>query len=396
MLDEEQPQDGQVNVYVTGLPLKITPKKFRQLFSPFGSIIATRVVPRRKGFSPVGFVQYTHPAMAHAAVAAMHGTAVEGYTLSASLAKRDKDKGLNCPPSSKLYVANLPKRFGEAEVQAIFSRFGPLQSIRMLRTQGVRGALGTALVTFENVEDAIQAKEVVHCAQLPGDEPLLEVKFAETSQCAEERKANSSHKSTKSKEPRKAGDMSHILEYVAGVLETYKKTKWEAEAKAQSRPCAWMHGWGCLCADHHPVWPTCNEWVVPSANGSATANAAAVYALTEYMQTMSGQKPRESRAEALSGSHSGSSGSFGHWDSPRPDLKADADTAPAGHNPSPRSPPAQREAKEKSAAAWLEDDLYACIARLDATQLAQVSSVLDGPWLEMATCAMSNQALNCP
>lgn len=115
----------------------------------------------------------------------------------------------HCPPSSKLYVANLPKRFGEAEVQAIFSRcappppalgvpqaptlrpwgvpsregvkrtpgkrmdvwicpphhmrlscrFGPLQSIRMLRTQGVRGALGTALVTFENVEDAPRGGE---------------------------------------------------------------------------------------------------------------------------------------------------------------------------------------------------------------------------------------------
>lgn len=38
-------------------------------------------------------------------------------------------------------------------------RFGPLQSIRMLRTQGVRGALGTALVTFENVEDAPRGGE---------------------------------------------------------------------------------------------------------------------------------------------------------------------------------------------------------------------------------------------
>lgn len=56
------------NVYVTNMPGTMTPKRFRQIFSTFGTIIGMRLVPRRKGQSPVGFVQYTQAEMAAMAI----------------------------------------------------------------------------------------------------------------------------------------------------------------------------------------------------------------------------------------------------------------------------------------------------------------------------------------
>jgi RNA recognition motif-containing protein len=97
----EQPQEvANSNVYVSGLPLTITVRRFRQLFDPFGTITGARLIPRRKGYSPVGFVQYTEMAMAHRAIAAMNNAVVDGFTLGVSLAKRDKGKARHTFPQS--------------------------------------------------------------------------------------------------------------------------------------------------------------------------------------------------------------------------------------------------------------------------------------------------------
>lgn len=47
------------NVYVSNLPSTMTASRFRALFASFGIIIGARLVKRRKGDAPVGFVQYT-------------------------------------------------------------------------------------------------------------------------------------------------------------------------------------------------------------------------------------------------------------------------------------------------------------------------------------------------
>ena len=51
------------NLYVSNLPSTMTQSMFRLLFSSFGTIIGARLVKRRKGDAPIGFVQFTTAGM---------------------------------------------------------------------------------------------------------------------------------------------------------------------------------------------------------------------------------------------------------------------------------------------------------------------------------------------
>lgn len=168
------------NVYVSNMPPAITANKFRILFATFGTIIGARLVKRRKGDAPVGFVQFTLPGMAQAAITAMDGRMVDGTKISVRLANRDKDKGITNKPSSNLYVANLPQKVTELDLRVLFSRYGDIHSLRILKYPNTGVSKGTALVRFVSIEDATRAKDALHCLPLQGQDLPLEVKFAET------------------------------------------------------------------------------------------------------------------------------------------------------------------------------------------------------------------------
>eukprot|EP00667_Euglena_gracilis_P012919 EG_transcript_13296 len=180
IVDDTSGAEQCTNVYVSNLPLTITIKKFRLLFGAFGTVIGVRLVPRRKGHAPVGFVQFTTNAMALEAIAAMHGKEFEGSCLSVTLARRDKDKGIHNQPSAILYVANLPQKLNEGDIQKLFSKFGSVLSVRLLRYPDTGASKGIALVRFSSLDHAMTAKDAMHCTVMHKNGLPLEVKYAES------------------------------------------------------------------------------------------------------------------------------------------------------------------------------------------------------------------------
>ena len=71
--------------------------------------------------------------MAEAAIAGKNGAICDGRRLSVRFADRDKDKGLSSEPSRNLYVANLPQSMTEVEVEELFSKYGEILSLRVLK-----------------------------------------------------------------------------------------------------------------------------------------------------------------------------------------------------------------------------------------------------------------------
>ena len=71
--------------------------------------------------------------MAQAAITNMDAKSIEGSYISVRLANRDKDKGIHNKPSSNLYVANLPQKVTELDLRIIFSRYGDIHSLRVLK-----------------------------------------------------------------------------------------------------------------------------------------------------------------------------------------------------------------------------------------------------------------------
>eukprot|EP00667_Euglena_gracilis_P008887 EG_transcript_9009 len=167
------------NVYVTNLPLTVTLRTFRDAFSQAGVVVSARIVPRRRGFAPVGFVQYVDPSMAQAAIALFDGQSLEGSVLIVALAKRNKDKGIENAPSPRLYVANLPTFYAEQDVAMLFGAFGPIQWLKLVRHRYSGASKGAALVHFATLHAACAAKEAMHY-RLMETGMLLDVKFAES------------------------------------------------------------------------------------------------------------------------------------------------------------------------------------------------------------------------
>eukprot|EP00667_Euglena_gracilis_P010706 EG_transcript_10902 len=183
------------NVYITNLPPTVTLRTFRDAFTQAGVMVSARIVPRRKGFAPVGFVQYVDPSMAQAAIALFDGQSLEGSVLSVALARRNKDKGIENAPSLRLYVANLPTFYAEQDVAALFGLFGPIQWLKLVRHRYSGASKGAALVHFATFHAACAAKEAMHY-RLMETGMLLDVKFAES---ADERLVRKAKPSTTAK-----------------------------------------------------------------------------------------------------------------------------------------------------------------------------------------------------
>eukprot|EP00668_Euglena_longa_P006212 GGOE01007369.1.p1 GENE.GGOE01007369.1~~GGOE01007369.1.p1 ORF type:complete len:517 (-),score=153.81 GGOE01007369.1:1219-2730(-) len=283
------------NVYISRLPKTITQDQLERLFQRFGPIISCRVVYHTQGKQgrvprdPVGFVQFLHPDVAQKAIAQVNGMPFEGKRLVVRMADQDKDKGITSAPSDNLYIANLPKHFREPDLHAIFSQFGTIVDLVVLKHLATGQSKGSGMVRFSTVEEASRAKETLNCARLPGLDYPLEVKFAESKEDKVMRQ--------KQKQSAQAGSHEHS-ESASGMEVTSSK----------GSPFSLCSG---SFSDASLTTPT-----TPLQHPPASTNtAAALTALEDYLKTMlpslapSPSPSRQSsiwerRADAVEGSES--------------------------------------------------------------------------------------------
>src|SRR5215475_600057 len=69
---------------------------------------------------------------------------------------------------SKLFVGNLPYETGESDLQALFSRAGTVESVKVMRDMATGRARGFAFVEMSSDEEAQKAISEVNEYQLGG------------------------------------------------------------------------------------------------------------------------------------------------------------------------------------------------------------------------------------
>jgi len=82
----------------------------------------------------------------------------------------------NKPVSKRLFVGSLPYRFTEGELLSLFVAEGKIISVRIMHNQWGKSR-GLGFIEFENIDDAIRAKEKFH-NYLIGDRTII-VDYAE-------------------------------------------------------------------------------------------------------------------------------------------------------------------------------------------------------------------------
>eukprot|EP00833_Pecoramyces_ruminatium_P016291 jgi/Orpsp1_1/1190323/evm.model.d7180000078241.1 len=121
-------------------------------FTKFGEIEFMRIVPEKNG----AFITYVDE---EDAVKAKNGlTDLEiankkvnvGYGRISLADPANDEKGLQ--PTKSLWIGNIPQSIGNAELEELFSKFGKIESARVLTHKNC------GFVNFEKLEDAIKAK----------------------------------------------------------------------------------------------------------------------------------------------------------------------------------------------------------------------------------------------
>ena len=83
--------------------------------------------------------------------------------------------------SVKLFIGQIPKSYGEEELQDLLSAFGPLHDVTVLKDKVTGAHKGCAFVTFNKKEDGDSAIASLHANKvLPGMNNPVQVKYADS------------------------------------------------------------------------------------------------------------------------------------------------------------------------------------------------------------------------
>lgn len=203
------PQHG--NLFVKGLPPDLDETGLTMMFQNFGIVETSRII--RHGRTMVskgyGFVKFSEPTQATAAIEAVNGQQLGATTLEVKYADADAGRGQGRTPSDNLYIRGLPASWTNDDLANLFAAYGGVAECRMLHprwppngepsTQTAGGLV--RLSSVEAASAAIAALNERPSLTGPGGPPLL-VRFADT---PEEKQRKAARKQRFAGDPYRAG-----------------------------------------------------------------------------------------------------------------------------------------------------------------------------------------------
>ncbi|VDN18551.1 unnamed protein product [Gongylonema pulchrum] len=96
------------------------------------------------------------------------GTVAQPVAAANSLSTPDPSTSTNsgdCPPK-RLHVSNIPFRFRDPDLRAMFEKYGPVTDVEIIFNE--RGSKGFGFVTMEKSADAEKARQELHGSSVEG------------------------------------------------------------------------------------------------------------------------------------------------------------------------------------------------------------------------------------
>jgi multiple RNA-binding domain-containing protein 1 len=183
-------------LFVRNLNFSTTTEMLRETFSPLAGFATARVKtktdPKRPGellSMGFGFLEFKSKQEAQAALAAMNGHVLEGYTLDIRPSQRVLDQGEDrrkqdkakalASQQTKIIVKNLPFETSKKDVRALLGTYGQLRSVRVPKKFD-RSARGFAFAEFTTAREAANAMEALKSTHLLGRRLHLEYAAQDT------------------------------------------------------------------------------------------------------------------------------------------------------------------------------------------------------------------------
>ncbi|USP79226.1 Multiple RNA-binding domain-containing protein 1 [Curvularia clavata] len=190
---EDAPEPEATNtatLYVRNLNFSTTTERLTEAFKPLSGFrsakVKTKVDPKRGVLSMgFGFVEFSSPETATAALRAMDGHDLEGHKLQIKASHRGADAAeerrnedaAKKAASTKIIIKNLPFEASKKEVRALFAPYGQLRSVRVPKKFDA-SSRGFGFAEFTTKRDAVNAMNALKNTHLLGRRLVLA--FAET------------------------------------------------------------------------------------------------------------------------------------------------------------------------------------------------------------------------
>jgi RNA recognition motif-containing protein len=199
--DSQEGSLDDCNVFVKYLPPELTDVEFHKLFKDFGNIISSKImIDQGTGKSlGYGFVRFNNSASSRKAIRSMNGFRLSNKRLLCKLANTSPSSFSteynkhpllnNQTPSDNLYIKPLLKDTTEDDLRKLFSKYGNIMECKVMidRNTGLSRQIG--FVRYENAEHAKYAIEEMNNYKLYPSAPPLTVKYADTKEQKQARKA---------------------------------------------------------------------------------------------------------------------------------------------------------------------------------------------------------------
>ncbi|XP_008587202.1 PREDICTED: polyadenylate-binding protein 1-like isoform X1 [Galeopterus variegatus] len=156
-------KSGVGNIFIKNLEDSIDNKALYDTFSAFGNILSCKVVCNEHGSRGFGFVHFETHEAAQQAISTMNGMLLNDRKVFVghfkSRREREVELGAQAMEFTNIYVKNLQVDMDEQGLQDLFSQFGKMLSVKVMRDSSGQSR-GFGFVNFEKHEEA--QKAVVH------------------------------------------------------------------------------------------------------------------------------------------------------------------------------------------------------------------------------------------
>uniref|UniRef100_A0A8C8ZL44 Polyadenylate-binding protein n=1 Tax=Prolemur simus TaxID=1328070 RepID=A0A8C8ZL44_PROSS len=156
-------KSGVGNIFIKNLEDSIDNKALYDTFSTFGNILSCKVACDEHGSRGFGFVHFETHEAAQNAISTMNGMLLNDRKVFVgqfkSRREREAELGARAMEFTNIYVKNLQADVDEHGLQELFSQFGKMLSVKVMRDNNGHSR-GFGFVNFEKHEEA--QKAVVH------------------------------------------------------------------------------------------------------------------------------------------------------------------------------------------------------------------------------------------
>ncbi|KAF9429575.1 Protein phosphatase PP2A regulatory subunit B, partial [Podila epigama] len=162
---------GTGNIFIKNLDASIDNKALHDTFSAFGNILSCKVATEDGVSKGYGFVHYETHEAAENAIKHVNGMLLNDKKVYVGhhIARKERQSKVEEMKAkfTNVYVKNLDLDATQEEVEALFTKFGPITSCVVSTDENGRSK-GFGFINFENHEDARRAVDELHDSDFSG------------------------------------------------------------------------------------------------------------------------------------------------------------------------------------------------------------------------------------